>query len=272
MSLFFSHKRAVSIYVFSWIAFALFQAFVLKPLIELSFPQLIADAAIYSIILAILTLLLWNAIRYMNLSMIPSFQKITNFFALGLVFVGFSLLLTFIFEEILFKPDILIVFKDLLLFRIYIGTTVFLIAVLYFLSYLCNAENLTDKKDEEEDFEQEELETSKKEYIKHIAVKKGNTIAVIMLHEIQYIQADGDYVQIVTADKKYMKEQTMKYFQEHLPENIFVRVHRSYFVNIKAISSIELFEKQTQQLRLKNGDNIKLSQAGYKTLRKALQL
>jgi DNA-binding LytR/AlgR family response regulator len=71
---------------------------------------------------------------------------------------------------------------------------------------------------------------------------------------------------------KYMKEQTMKYFEEHLPTTQFARVHRSCIVNLEAISRIELYEKQSQQLTLKNGHQIKTSQAGYKLLRQKLNL
>ena len=64
----------------------------------------------------------------------------------------------------------------------------------------------------------------------------------------------------------------MKYFEEHLPTNKFVRIHRSYIVNVEAISRIELYEKQNQVITMKNGHHVKASQTGYKNLRKALNL
>ncbi|MDO9634524.1 MAG: LytTR family DNA-binding domain-containing protein [Paludibacter sp.] len=51
-----------------------------------------------------------------------------------------------------------------------------------------------------------------------------------------------------------------------------MRVHRSHIVNVEFISRIELHEKQNQQLTLKNGHKIKVSQQGYKTLRQKLKL
>jgi len=86
------------------------------------------------------------------------------------------------------------------------------------------------------------------------------------------MQADGDYVQIFTEQAKFLKEQTMKYFEEHLPDNQFVRVHRSVIVNVEMISRIELYEKQSQLLTLKTGQQIKASPAGYKALRAVLNL
>ena len=110
------------------------------------------------------------------------------------------------------------------------------------------------------------------EIIERIAVKSGTKIHVVLVPEILYLQADGDYVQIYTAQGKYLKEQTMKYFEEHLPENQFVRVHRSVIVNVEMISRIELYEKQNQLLTLKNGQQIKTSPGGYKALRAVLNL
>ncbi|MCL1868155.1 MAG: LytTR family transcriptional regulator DNA-binding domain-containing protein [Paludibacter sp.] len=110
------------------------------------------------------------------------------------------------------------------------------------------------------------------EKISQISVKSGSNVHIIQLNEIFYIQADGDYVQIHTAEKKYLKEQTMKFFEECLPANIFIRVHRSYIVNIEHIARIEKFGKDTQTLTLKNGEKIRASLGGYRILKEKLGL
>jgi len=117
-----------------------------------------------------------------------------------------------------------------------------------------------------------EIPTAEVDLLERIAVKSGTKIHVVLVSEIVCLQADGDYVQIITATGKYLKEQTMKFFEEHLPSNQFVRVHRSCIVNVEMISRIELYEKQNQLLTLKNGQQIKTSPAGYKALRAALKL
>ena len=108
--------------------------------------------------------------------------------------------------------------------------------------------------------------------LERIAVKSNQKIHVILVTEIIYLQADGDYVQIFTNTGKYLKEQTMKYFEIHLPSNLFVRIHRSCIVNIQTITRIELYDKHSQQLTLNNGHKVKVSIAGYKSLRKSLNL
>lgn len=107
--------------------------------------------------------------------------------------------------------------------------------------------------------------------IDRVTVKDGSRIHIIPLEELVYIQASGDYITFFTADKQFIKEQTMKSLVSQLPGN-FVRIHRSTIVNSYFIARIELFEKQSYRLRLKNGLYIKVSTAGYKLLKEQLKL
>lgn len=64
----------------------------------------------------------------------------------------------------------------------------------------------------------------------------------------------------------------MKYFETHLPESDFVRIHRSAIVQVKQISRLELFGKESYQLILKNGRKLKVSNSGYRLLKERLNL
>ena len=110
------------------------------------------------------------------------------------------------------------------------------------------------------------------ECIDRITVKDGTHIHLIRTDELLYIQACGDYVTLVTPSGQYVKEQTMKYFDAHLPSAGFVRVHRSTIVNVTQISRVELFGKENYQLSLKNGVRLKVSNSGYKLLKERLEL
>lgn len=61
-------------------------------------------------------------------------------------------------------------------------------------------------------------------------------------------------------------------FEANLHPQKFVRINRSYIVNVEKIARIELFEKNSQMLMLKNGHQIKASTTGYKILREVLNL
>lgn len=103
-----------------------------------------------------------------------------------------------------------------------------------------------------------------------ISVKDGNRIHIIHPAEILYIQASGDYVIFFTDTGQYLKEQTLKYYEECLSASGFVRIHRSYMVNLEQIARVELFGKETYQVRLKNGAGLRASGNGYKLLKKRL--
>lgn len=63
----------------------------------------------------------------------------------------------------------------------------------------------------------------------------------------------------------------MKSLVMQLP-SAFIRIHRSVIVNCDSIARIELFEKQSYRIRLKNGSYLKVSAAGYRLLKDRLML
>ena len=116
------------------------------------------------------------------------------------------------------------------------------------------------------------LAEEKTEILQRIAVKSGSKIEIIAIGDIVYLESEGDYVMIHTKEGKFLKEKTMKYFEQHLDPDTFIRIHRSYIININEISGIELFEKESYIVKLKNGDQVKASSSGYKALKDALKL
>lgn len=107
--------------------------------------------------------------------------------------------------------------------------------------------------------------------LEQISVRSGKKISVINATEIEYLQAEGDYVAIVTTGGRWLKEQTMKYFEENLPCDRFIRVHRSYIVNTASITKLERYGN-LYQVTLSGGSNIKVSAGGYKLLKERLRL
>lgn len=105
------------------------------------------------------------------------------------------------------------------------------------------------------------------EIIDRIAVKTGTKIKIIYIEDVEYLESQDDYVMIYTCDGKYLKQKTMKFFENHLPSKSFVRVHRSYMVRIDFVEQIELYEKEGYIIKLKNGKTIPVSKSGYNRLR-----
>jgi len=272
---FFENTAKVWQYITIWMVFAILQAFSVSTLIALPFGLLLADAVAHALIYGLMTILVWSVIRYGNFNSLSVYQRIINYSALAILTLIVTLGIGYGFELIL-GDDIALKLANLLPIRALISILIYVIITQYFQSIVYKEEiNERETTDNVEIIATEKVaieSTTENEMLERIAVKSGQKIHVIMVPEIVYLQADGDYVHIFTMTGKYLKEQTMKYFDEHLPSSQFVRVHRSCIVNVEAISRIELYEKQNQQLTLKNGHQIKVSQAGYKLLRLQLNL
>lgn len=112
----------------------------------------------------------------------------------------------------------------------------------------------------------------KPETIDRIAIRTGTKIHLIGVEEIIYIEADGDYIKIHTKENDYLKEKTMKYFESHLDSNKFIRIHRSYILNIEHIHRLEYYDKENYVAILKNETRLKVSNSGYKILKKFLKI
>lgn len=259
-------------YILIWLAYALLQTFALYPIVALPFGIAVLDGLVHAALMGLLGILLWSVVQYGNYTVLNIQQRVINYVALALLSIGIWLgagygLLYWIygteFSNQLFK---------LLPVRGFIGLLIYLLIIQRFRVVFQQTEKAVETIRTEELQDVKPLKVVETELLERIAVKSGSKIHVVLIPEIVYLQADGDYVQIFTNNGKYLKEQTMKYFEEHLPENQFVRVHRSVIVNVEMISRIELYEKQNQLLTLKNGQQIKTSPAGYKALRSVLNL
>jgi two-component system LytT family response regulator len=103
-----------------------------------------------------------------------------------------------------------------------------------------------------------------------IVVRKGSNIVIVPIHTVYYIEAFDDYVKIHTKDGFYLKKKTMSYFEKTLDPTMFVRIHRSYLLNVQELTRIEPLEKDNHVALLRNGTRIPLSASGYAKLRTVL--
>jgi two-component system LytT family response regulator len=105
-----------------------------------------------------------------------------------------------------------------------------------------------------------------------IVVKEGGNIRIIPVHEIQYIEAYDDYVKIYTQKEMFLKKKTMSFYEQSLDTNQFVRVHRSYIIQLNQLTRIEPLEKYTHIALIKSNVRIPLSKSGYAKLKAVLGL
>ena len=68
-----------------------------------------------------------------------------------------------------------------------------------------------------------------------IEIKHNFKTEKISTDSIRWVEAMGDYVRVISNDKKYMVLSTMKAFMTKLPENEFLRIHKSFIINLKKV-------------------------------------
>jgi two-component system LytT family response regulator len=106
--------------------------------------------------------------------------------------------------------------------------------------------------------------------LNRVVAKTRNTIVVLPAHQINYIEAQDDYVMIYVNGAHYLKQKTLNFYEKHLDPKDFLRVHRSYIVRLDQIAKIEPYEKSTYLLILKNGERVPVSRSGYSRLKEVL--
>jgi two-component system, LytTR family, response regulator len=105
-----------------------------------------------------------------------------------------------------------------------------------------------------------------------IVVKEGSNIRIVPVNDILYMEAYDDYVKIFTTKEMFLKKKTMNFYENMLDPNQFVRVHRSYIMQLSQLTRIEAFEKDSHLALLKNGAKVPLSKTGYAKLKTVLGL
>ncbi len=112
----------------------------------------------------------------------------------------------------------------------------------------------------------------KNQELTRIVLKDGGSIKIIALKNLAFLKADDDYVELHSEGKKYLKKDTLKNYETALPPAQFVRIHRSYMVNVQYITAIEPYEKTTHKVVLTTGDQLPVSRSGYQRLKETLRV
>lgn len=105
-----------------------------------------------------------------------------------------------------------------------------------------------------------------------IVVKTAGKIKIIPVPDILYLEAADDYVKIYTKEGSFLKNKTMSFFENTLPQDQFVRTHRSYILNVQEITRIDPYEKENHLAILRSGGRIPVSKNGYGKLKEVLGL
>jgi two-component system LytT family response regulator len=108
------------------------------------------------------------------------------------------------------------------------------------------------------------------ETLERILVRDGSDVRVIPVDSVDYIEARDDAVAIHVGGAAHLKAQRLSTLDERLDPKCFVRVHRSFILNIDRLRSIELYAKDSRIAILEDGTKVPVSRSGYSRLRELL--
>jgi len=106
--------------------------------------------------------------------------------------------------------------------------------------------------------------------LERLLIRDGARIHVIPVASVHYIEAQDDYVCVVTKDQKLLKQQTLNEMEASLDPRRFVRIHRSFLLNVDYLAKIEPYTKDTHVAILRSDAKLPVSRSGYERLRSLL--
>jgi two-component system LytT family response regulator len=107
-------------------------------------------------------------------------------------------------------------------------------------------------------------------FAERVLIRDGADVHVLPVDAIDYVEAQDDYVAFRSAGKTYLKDQTLAAVEASLDPSRFVRVHRSFVLNVDRIAKVELYAKDSRVAILRDGRRLPVSRAGYARLQQLL--
>jgi len=105
------------------------------------------------------------------------------------------------------------------------------------------------------------------QYLDRIPVRDGTRVFIIPVARLDYAEAQDDYVALVSEGKKHLKQQTISSLESALDPSRFLRIHRSYIVNLERVERLEPYAKDSHLAVLTTGAQLPVSKSGYARLR-----
>jgi two-component system LytT family response regulator len=99
-----------------------------------------------------------------------------------------------------------------------------------------------------------------------VLIRDGGDVHVIPVSKIDYVEAQDDYVCFRAEGKRFLKQQTLADVEGALDPTRFVRIHRSYILNVDRLAKLELYAKDSHAAILRDGTRLLVSRSGYSRL------
>lgn len=106
--------------------------------------------------------------------------------------------------------------------------------------------------------------------IERLVIRDGAEISIIAAGDIDYVQGQDDYVEVFHAGRSSLTQQTLQSLEDSLDPRQFVRVHRSYLLNVSRVARIEPWGQGSKMAVLHDARQVPVSRSGEARLRAAL--
>lgn len=105
----------------------------------------------------------------------------------------------------------------------------------------------------------ETAKSSKQGNLSRLLVKTSKKMFFVNVEDIDWIESSGNYAKIVTSEDNHLIRSTLKYLEERLDPQKFVRVHKSTIVNLNRVKELKQWFTGDYEILLKNGEKLKMS-------------
>jgi two-component system LytT family response regulator len=107
-------------------------------------------------------------------------------------------------------------------------------------------------------------------WLTRIVIRDGATVHVVPVDRVDYLEAQDDYVAVHSGGKTVLKEQTLATLAAQLDSRRFVRIHRSFLLNLDRLARLESTGKDSRAAVLRDGTRLPVSRSGYARLQELL--
>jgi len=109
-------------------------------------------------------------------------------------------------------------------------------------------------------------------YLERLVIRDGAEILIIAVPTIDFVSGQDDYIEVFHDSRSSLTQQTLQSLEASLDPRQFVRVHRSYLLNVTRVARIEPWGHGSKMAILHDGRNVPISRSGEARLRTALGL
>ena len=106
--------------------------------------------------------------------------------------------------------------------------------------------------------------------LERVLIRHEGRVHVLPMERIDFVEAQDDYLEFMCGGKRYRKQQTMADLESQIDPTRFVRIHRSFIMNIERLARIDLYGKDSWLAILADGSKLPMSRTGHAKLKELI--